>query len=226
MRLPSAVPFLDREVYPWTKEEAIGWVKTTLGEGGKGNLFTLNPETWNETRGDTLAHAHWIPESVMAVWGMKKKGIKAPRTSGADLVFSLLERHSVPVVCWGGDLDTVQGIEANWCGEASIAAALNGYTSSLEEVVEACRRVEPCLLLAGLGAGRQERALSLIIPLLKSVVGIGVGGVLDILAGKRRRAPRWIVKNGLEAVWRVLPSGRRWKRLAQSHIPFVKEVLR
>ncbi|MCH7494401.1 WecB/TagA/CpsF family glycosyltransferase [bacterium] len=60
---------------------------------------------------------------------------------------------------------------------------------------------------------------------LKGVVSIGVGGMLDVLAGCLRRAPPAVCRLGLEALWRVGLSPRRWGRLFRSHPAFLRAVL-
>ena len=41
-------------------------------------------------------------------------------------------------------------------------------------------------------------------------VAVGVGGSLDVLAGRVRRAPKWIQRVGLEWLFRALLEPRRW----------------
>jgi len=42
---------------------------------------------------------------------------------------------------------------------------------------------------------------------------IGVGGTLDILAGKLRRAPRWMRQMGMEWLFRTLQEPQRITRI-------------
>jgi N-acetylglucosaminyldiphosphoundecaprenol N-acetyl-beta-D-mannosaminyltransferase len=45
---------------------------------------------------------------------------------------------------------------------------------------------------------------------LEVPVAIGVGGSLDVLAGRVRRAPKWIRLIGMEWLFRALLEPRRW----------------
>jgi len=49
---------------------------------------------------------------------------------------------------------------------------------------------------------------------------IGIGGTLDMVSGKLRRAPKWMRKIGLEWFWRVLIEPSRIGRIAKASIVF------
>lgn len=220
--------FLDREVVPWSLEEAEAWAMAGLAGEGCRAIFTLNPETWLCTRGwPAPPGAVWLPESILVAWGMRRLGLPATRAPGADLVARLLARP-VRVVAWGGKPAVAAALPAAWerAGhQARLWSAHDGYTAPAAGVVAACREAAPALLLVGQGAGRQERLIADTIPRLKGAVAIGVGGTLDVLAGRRRRAPAPVRRWGLEAVWRVGLSAQRWRRLLRSHPAFVRAVL-
>lgn len=220
--------FLDREVVLWDLEEAAGWALRRLEEGGPAAILTLNPETWLATRGwEAPSWAVWSPESLMVAWGLRRHGLEPARVPGADLVERLLG-ESVEVVCWGGDETTARELEGRWSDadrSATLVASFDGYGDHAAAVARACagRRA---LLLVGQGAGRQERTIANTMGALEGGVAIGVGGTLDVLAGRRLRAPRFVRSLGLEAPWRVGLSLARWRRLFKSHPAFVRAVRR
>jgi len=52
---------------------------------------------------------------------------------------------------------------------------------------------------------------------------MGVGGTFDVVAGKVRRAPRWVQRIGMEWLFRVVQEPRRmWKRYLVTNCRFVK----
>lgn len=63
--------------------------------------------------------------------------------------------------------------------------------------------------------GRGGRALAAVVPASEPVYGqavmLGVGGSLDVLAGKTALAPAWMREHGLEWAFR-LRDPRRWRR--------------
>ena len=68
------------------------------------------------------------------------------------------------------------------------------------------------VLLVAYGAPGQELWMARNVPTLGVPVAIGVGGVLDFLSGRVRRAPRWVRDLGLEWLFRLLVQPRRWRR--------------
>lgn len=56
---------------------------------------------------------------------------------------------------------------------------------------------------------------------------MGVGGSFDVIAGKTKRAPKWMQKNGLEWFYRFIQEPRRmWKRYIIGNLKFLIYVLK
>ena len=74
------------------------------------------------------------------------------------------------------------------------------------------------VLLVAYGAPGQECWMARNVPVLGVPVAIGIGGVLDYIAGRTPRAPRWLRELGLEWLFRLLIQPWRWRRqLALPH---------
>src|SRR3989304_7689025 len=65
------------------------------------------------------------------------------------------------------------------------------------------RRAAPDILLVAFGAPRQEDWMRRYGASLSVPVTMGVGGTLDVLAGRTGRAPRWGQAAGLEWLYRM-----------------------
>jgi N-acetylglucosaminyldiphosphoundecaprenol N-acetyl-beta-D-mannosaminyltransferase len=90
----------------------------------------------------------------------------------------------------------------------------------------AVRSVRPDILLVAFGAPRQEEWISNNKAALNIPVCMGVGGSLDMLAGRVRRAPRWMQHSGLEWLFRLLQEPRRlWKRYLVHDLPVFVRLL-
>ena len=77
------------------------------------------------------------------------------------------------------------------------------------ETRDAIRQAGRCdLLLVAYGAPKQERWIARNLDGLDVGIAIGVGGVLDFMAGRVRRAPAWI--------YRLVKQPSRWKRQAST----------
>ena len=91
---------------------------------------------------------------------------------------------------------------------AASAGAPDGLTAS--RLAEA----KPEIVLAAFGAGRQEHFLEAHLGAIGAATGIGVGGSLDYLAGRVRRAPAMMRRLGLEWAWRLAIQPWRVRRQA------------
>jgi N-acetylglucosaminyldiphosphoundecaprenol N-acetyl-beta-D-mannosaminyltransferase len=81
-------------------------------------------------------------------------------------------------------------------------------------VAERLRAARPDLVCAAYGHGQQERFLVEHLGHIGAAAGIGVGGTLDVLAGRVRRAPGVVQAAGFEWAWRLLREPRRLRRQA------------
>jgi N-acetylglucosaminyldiphosphoundecaprenol N-acetyl-beta-D-mannosaminyltransferase len=61
----------------------------------------------------------------------------------------------------------------------------------------------PDLVLVGIGAPRQEQWMARMRPLLEAPVLAGVGAAFDFIAGRKRQAPAWMQRAGLEWLFRL-----------------------
>jgi len=89
------------------------------------------------------------------------------------------------------------------------------------EIIDKINAFQPTLLFVAFGAPAQELWIARNLPKLKTVkVAMGVGGAFDFISGKRKRAPRWMQKIGLEWLWRLVLEPRRFKRIWNAVIVF------
>lgn len=90
----------------------------------------------------------------------------------------------------------------------------NGYFSEEETstVLQGIRDFAPHLLLVGLGQPRQDRFIDRYRQELGVPLSIGVGGTIDVLAGRVKRAPRIVQKAKMEWFYRLCREPRRFRR--------------
>jgi N-acetylglucosaminyldiphosphoundecaprenol N-acetyl-beta-D-mannosaminyltransferase len=151
---------------------------------------------------------------------LRRRGYTAfTRMAGIDLVKGLLSwgsSRALTVYCYGGKV-TMRGrltesIKRRWPGIV-IGGIYDGYgVRSTPEGIkrELLQTGQPRLVLVGLGTPAQELFLAQLLPQLAGgVVGIGVGGALEVLAGSRMEAPRWFRDNGWEWGFRMAQQPRK-----------------
>ncbi len=90
----------------------------------------------------------------------------------------------------------------------------NGYFSAegTLSVVQDIKAFAPHLLLVGLGQPRQDQFIDRYRDELAIPLAIGVGGTIDVLAGKVKRAPQFFQKAKLEWFYRLCKEPRRFRR--------------
>jgi N-acetylglucosaminyldiphosphoundecaprenol N-acetyl-beta-D-mannosaminyltransferase len=98
-------------------------------------------------------------------------------------------------------------------------------------IVERVRRAAPDVLFAAFGAPKEQKWLYRFCQDLRVPVSMGIGSSLDYLAGRLRRAPRWMQTVGLEWSYRLVQEPRRlWRRYLLNDPPFfyylVREMVR
>ncbi len=92
-----------------------------------------------------------------------------------------------------------------------LVGRLNGFERE-ERVLDSIGKTSPQLVLAGLGSPKQELMACRIRTMLPQTFLIGCGGALDVLAGRMKRAPRFMINNNLEWLYRLYKQPSRWTR--------------
>jgi len=93
----------------------------------------------------------------------------------------------------------------------AIVGRLNGY-EPVERFIAAIAEARPQVMLLAMGSPRQELVAAQIVEAVPNVFIVGCGGALDILAGVKQRAPRFMVENNLEWLYRLYKEPSRWRR--------------
>ena len=95
--------------------------------------------------------------------------------------------------------------------QLNLAESSHGYIPT-DEIVSLIVRSEAEIVLIALGSPKQEKIASQAIRSGACCLIIGCGGALDILSGKSRRAPNWMVHGNLEWLYRLTKEPWRWRR--------------
>lgn len=91
----------------------------------------------------------------------------------------------------------------------------NGYFNleNCQEIIDDINSSGADVLLVGMGCPRQELFIAKYRHLLNCNIMMGVGGSFDVLAGKVKRAPKWMISIGMEWLYRVINEPARIVRL-------------
>lgn len=81
-----------------------------------------------------------------------------------------------------------------------------------DRLLEELKEARPQLCLVAMGTPKQERFAMRAVEAGVTCLFVGCGGALDILSGHAVRAPKWMVDNYLEWLYRLLQQPSRWRR--------------
>ena len=193
----------------------------------RGWPFGGNDELWGYLRNADLVTADGMP--IVLLSRLLRRALPA-RVTGADMVPKICRRaaeEGLSVYVLGGDGEAVEAALGKLNGEgqklkvAGIDPAFVKLDEEQPEIVARINAAKPDILFVALGNPKQELWMGRNAAKLDAGVMIGIGGTFNFLAGRVRRAPKWMQKSGLEWVYRIIQEpGRLWKRYAYGLVKF------
>lgn len=228
LRKPPRFSILGVGIHDVTEEEAAVLVEHFIREGGPHQVVTVNPEFVMEARRNpafrqVLNEADLaVPDGVGILWAGRLLGCPfRGRVPGVELTLHLAERaaeRGYRLFLLGAAPGVAEEAAGRLKEKYPTLAIAGTYAGSPdpaeeEEIGARIRAASPHILLVAYGAPRQDLWLKRNLPRLDVAVGIGVGGTLDYISGRVRRAPAWMRRCGLEWLYRLFRQPWRWRRM-------------
>ena len=187
--------------------------------------FGGNDELWGYLKQADLVTADGMP--IVLLSRLLRRGLPE-RVTGADMVPRICRRcveEGLKVYVLGGDKEAVEEAFRKMGMPAAAIAGVDPAFVKLDEdqpeIVARINAAKPDILFVALGNPKQELWMGRNAAKLDVGVMIGVGGTFNFIAGRVKRAPKWVQKCGVEWVYRILQEpGRLWKRYAYGLIKF------
>ena len=177
-----------------------------------------------------------VADGMSVVWASHLLGGSLPeRVAGIDLferLLGLAEDAGYSVYLLGAEPDVLEAavrVVRQRHPRLRIAGSHHGYFSPAEEpdLVKTIAASRPDLLFVGMSSPKKEVFLARWGEEIGAPVCHGVGGSIDVMAGKVRRAPGVWQRLGMEWLYRVLQEPRRlWRRYLVTNTQFLWMVLR
>lgn len=151
------------------------------------------------------------------------KYIRSPipsRISGADLIWDLAkfaEKENLKIFLLGAQ-PTVAEQAALYLQTGILNLKVAGtYSGSPkiedeDKIVKIIKKTEADILFVAYNVPAEELWLERNLKKTGVKLGIGVGGTFDFLAGRKKRAPKFLQKIGLEWFWRLISEPKRINR--------------
>ena len=156
------------------------------------------------------------------LWALRRRGVRLhARVGGSDLIWSIAEiceRRHARVFLLGGSAGIAEAAArrlTNRYPKLAIAGTFAGSPAAGEvlHIVDLVRRSRTDVLFVAFGAPAQDIWIARHFASAGVIVGMGVGGSFDYLAGAAQRAPAWMQQHSLEWLWRLVRQPRRWRRM-------------
>ena len=237
---PTAISILGVPVHDVTTEETLNLIDQFVCGGAPHQICTVNPEFIMAAQEDTefkriLNHSALnLPDGIGVIWAARRLGHPLrERVAGSDLVGLIADRAQTTgwrIFLLGaaeGVAEQTAIILRERYPRATVVGAYAGSPRSEEEaeIAARIRSSEPDVLLVAYGAPKQDKWIDRNIARTGAAVAIGIGGALDFIVGRQKRAPRWMQRLGLEWLHRLIREPWRWRR--QLALPkFAWHVLR
>lgn len=225
--------------------EALERIVELVGRRAGGAVFTPNVDhVVKAERDDSFRQAYaraslCLADGMPLLWASRLLGSPLPeKVSGSDLVLPLAQlavSRGWRIYLLGGAPGVAEEAACRMrrefgtdvVGTDSPFIRADGTADDAGAILKRLRSAEPDLVLVALGAPKQELWMDRFAPEIKPAVAIGVGGSLDFVAGRVRRAPRWMSRMGLEWLFRLAQEPRRmWRRYLLDDPAFVAIVAR
>lgn len=217
-------------------EQTLAWIEETLAQPQSQcrQIITTNPEAVVRAQTDpalkkALLECELITaDGVGIVWAVGQlTGHKlSERVPGAEILPAAFERFGSRLKVYflgaapGVAQRAAQAAGARW--NIQVCGVQDGYFQDEAAVVAAIHQTQPDLLVVGMGEG-QDTFIHRNKARLGAKLAIGVGGMIDVLAGEVKRAPVWAQRLRIEWLVRIASDRRRWGRFPRL-LQFVRLV--
>lgn len=179
-----------------------------------------DPELRRRVNGGTMA----TPDGMPLVWLSRLHGHRdADRVYGPDLMLEMCRRSAQTGhrhFFYGSSPEVLSDLEANLRARFPGLIIAGSHSPPMlpagaaedSEVLAAIDASCPDVVWVGLGTPKQDHWIANHRPRLAAPVLVAVGAAFDFHAGRKRQAPHWMQRAGLEWFFRLLHEPRRLAR--------------
>lgn len=162
-----------------------------------------------------------VPDGMPLVWLSRIKGFRhVTRVYGPDLMLAVCKRsvqHGYRHFLYGGAPGIAERLASRLQARLPGLKVAGVYSPPFrplepaedEQIVETINSARPDIVWVGVSTPKQEKWMAEHVGRLHARVLIGVGAAFDFHSGVKRQAPRWVMRSGLEWMYRLIQEPRR-----------------
>lgn len=242
---PSIMNVLGTKVGTLNLAQAVALIEGWLKTPGKGRYVSVTDVHCimqslrrREVRAAYNSADICVPDGMPLTWVGKRRGYSTMgRVYGPDLMLSVLEdspRHGFTHFFLGGAPGVAEELRERMVEKFPGLTVVGTYcppfralnSGEKNELVARVAALKPDIVWVGLGAPKQDLFMAEFHEVLETKVMIGVGAAFDFHTGRVRQAPRWMMRSGLEWLFRLLMEPRRLApRYFRNNPAFVFHIL-
>jgi len=150
-------------------------------------------------------------------------------TTMNENIMDELKVKKIPVVLVGGNFDQKLILEEAKKRKINLVGYKNGFfeESQVEDVMNELKNLYGKVYIIGMGVPKQELFAVKLSQIVNSKVIICVGNFLESYFGKKKRAPVFIQKMGMEWMFRLVTEpGRLWRRYLLGIPVFIFRIIK
>ncbi len=244
---PARVTLAGIEFDVVTEAQANQYVLSALDRGEGGHVITPNLHILRNIQRDMAARAIvqnatlCVADGMPLVWACRLAGTPLPeRVAGSSMIWTLnqlVAEHAAHrrVYLLGGEDQATAELAAEVLRKKYPGLQIVGVFSPpfgfdqdeamMAQIAQQVRDAKPDIVFMGLGYPKQEHAIKKFREVYKlgeePMWWLGVGMSINFVAGRVKRAPRWMQVSGLEWIHRLCQEPRRlFKRYLCEGLPF------
>ena len=225
MKDNNFIDILGYKIFKNTIEDAVNYIE----DKNKLHIISGNPEVLYNGLNNKMLFDNFtsnnsliIPDGVgIQIAAKFLKTTVKEKIAGIDLMKELIRKLSLEnksIYLLGTTDENLKACVANIImefPEVNIVGYRDGYfdINNPVELLKDIKEKKPYAIFVAMGCPRQEEFIVRYMDELPCQIFMGVGGSFDVIAEKVTRAPRWMIKLGLEWLYRVAKEPWRIKRL-------------
>jgi len=223
-------------------DEILAFISDTVSSRKKRQIATVNNEFIVEAQKNIEfcralnSFSLCLPDSAGIVWAVKKLyKDKIDKTPGADLfdkICRLSCEKGFRIFLLGGSKGVASRAKEKMQKKypsLRVVGTIDGIKvepqESNKDIVDSINQTNADIVFVALGAPKQELWIARNMDKANACILMGIGGTLDFVSGKIKRAPAWIRKINLEWLFRLVIEPKRFGRILTALIVFPYLVL-